>query len=115
MDGTSKQKVDESLYMDKEVAFGGDGNQSSVLSKSYHPGEKLARISGKRHTLFKPQFRRFEHTIIPENRAVSLREETRRERPAHARVVTHDVDVRPVTRDVVTQQGAVSRIIVDEQ
>ena len=75
MDGTSKQKVDKSLYMDKEAVCGGDGDQSSILSKNHYPGEKLARISGKRHTLFKPQFRRFDHTIMSENRAVSVQEE----------------------------------------
>ena len=71
----SKQKVDESLGMNKEVLCEHDGDQSTILSKSYDSREKPATADGKRRSLFKPSFQRTTHAILPEDRAVSVHEE----------------------------------------
>ena len=52
--------------------------------------------------------------VIEQHHAVALREESRRQRPAHARVVADQIDVRPVAGNMVPQQRAVPRIVVDE-
>jgi hypothetical protein len=53
--------------------------------------------------------------VVEQNSAVPLREKPRCQRPAHARIVAHEIDVGRRTRDVMPQQRAVTRIVVDEQ
>ena len=52
--------------------------------------------------------------VIEQHHAVTLREETRRQRPAHARVVAHQLDVGPGAGNMVTQQRAVPRVVIDQ-
>ena len=53
-------------------------------------------------------------SVIEQHGAVTLREESRRQRPAHARVVAHQLDVGPGTGNMVTQQRAVPRVVIDQ-
>ena len=50
--------------------------------------------------------------VIEQHDAVSLTQESRSQRPAYTRVVTHDFGVGPVAGNVVTKQRAVARIVV---
>ena len=52
--------------------------------------------------------------VIEQHHAVALREKSRRQRTAHARVVADEIDVRPLAGNMVPQQRAVPRVVVDE-
>ena len=52
--------------------------------------------------------------VIEQHHAVALREKSRRQRTAHARVVADQFDVRPRTGDMMPQQRAVPRVVVDQ-
>ena len=53
--------------------------------------------------------------VIQQHHAVALREEPRRQRPANPRVIADEIDVRPLAGNVVPQERAVARVVVDEQ